>query len=75
MCPLRAGIFLNFLWHRLHSTGFDSVVCLFATVIVVEVGAGVVLAAQEVLVVVVTFAGGLKAPLDIVLVLDLVVGC
>lgn len=24
MCPFNAGIFLNFLWHRLHSTGFDS---------------------------------------------------
>lgn len=24
MCPFSAGIFLNFLWHRLHSTGFCS---------------------------------------------------
>lgn len=24
MCPLSAGMFLNFLWHKLHSTGLGS---------------------------------------------------
>lgn len=38
MCPLRAGIFLNFLWHRLHSTGFGSVLLVvqLEDVVVVE---------------------------------------
>lgn len=30
MWPFRAGIFLNFRWHKLHSTGFCSVFTAFA---------------------------------------------
>lgn len=33
MCPFKAGIFLNFRWHRLHSTGFNSVLAGVAVVV------------------------------------------